>query len=177
MRFPGAASACPGVVSPQTNAPVSLFRSITHREDGQALVEFALVAPLLLMVLFGIISFGKAFNYWNDANHLSAEGARYAAVNRKPDPANAASLQDQIRLQGDTSELRNGGTTDVPTASQVCVDFPNGTSAIGDPVRVTMTFTYHWIPILGASAPSTTITSTAVMRLEGLPTNYVAGCA
>jgi Flp pilus assembly protein TadG len=156
---------------------VSLLRTLTHREDGQALVEFALVAPLLLMILLGIISFGKAFNYWNDANHLSAEGARYAAVNRKPNPADPASLQQQIRLQGDTNELRNGGTTDVPTASQVCVDFPNGTSAIGDPVRVTMKFTYHWIPILRAAVASTTVTSTAVMRLEGLPTNYVAGCA
>jgi Flp pilus assembly protein TadG len=156
---------------------VSLLRSLIHREDGQALVEFALVAPLLLMILVGIISFGKAFNYWNDANHLSAEGARYAAVNRKPAPADPASLQEQIRLQGDTNELRNGGTTAVPTASQVCIDFPNGTSAIGDPVRVTMKFTYHWMPIIGSLAPSTTITTTAVMRLEGLPTNYAAGCA
>jgi Flp pilus assembly protein TadG len=155
---------------------VSFLRTLIHREDGQALVEFALVAPLLLMILLGIISFGKAFNYWNDANHLSAEGARFAAVNRKPNPADPASLQMQIRMQGDTNELRNGGSTDVPTPSQVCIDFPNGTSMIGDPVRVTMTFTYHWIPILDLGA-STTVTSTAVMRLEGLPTNYAAGCA
>jgi Flp pilus assembly protein TadG len=155
---------------------VSLSPFPIHREDGQALVEFALVAPLLLIILLGILSFGKAFNYWNDANQLSAEGARFAAVNRKPAPANPASLQQQIRLQGDTAELRNGGTSDVPTPSQVCIDFPSTTSKIGDPVRVTMTFTYNWLPILDLGV-SDTITTTAVMRLESLPTNFTAGCA
>ena len=147
-----------------------------NREDGQALVEFALVAPLLLIILLGILSFGKAFNYWNDANQLSAEGARFAAVNRKPAPGDPASLQQQIRLQGDTAELRNGGTSDVPTPSQVCIDFPSTTAKIGDPVRVTMTFTYNWLPILDLGV-SDTITTTAVMRLESLPTNFTAGCA
>ena len=147
-----------------------------NREDGQALVEFALVAPLLLIILLGILSFGKAFNYWNDANQLSAEGARFAAVNRKPAPGDPASLQQQIRLQGDTAELRNGGTSDVPTPSQVCIDFPNTTSKIGDPVRVRMTFTYNWLPILDLGV-SNTISTTAVMRLESLPTNFTAGCA
>lgn len=147
-----------------------------NREDGQALVEFALVAPLLLIILLGILSFGKAFNYWNDANQLSAEGARFAAVNRKPAPGDPASLQQQIRLQGDTAELRNGGTSDVPTPSQVCIDFPSTTAKIGDPVRVTMTFTYNWLPILDLGV-SDSITTTAVMRLESLPTNFTAGCA
>jgi hypothetical protein len=39
-----------------------------------------------------------------------------------------------------------------------------------------MTFTFHWIPLLGAG-PDKTVTATAVMRVEGTPTNYVAGCA
>jgi Flp pilus assembly protein TadG len=153
------------------------FRSLLSREDGQALPEFALVLPILLVVFMGIIHFGKAFNYWNDATHITAEGARYAAVNNKPYPSNPASLQAQLHAQGDTPELRSGGTADVPTASQVCIDFPTGTAAKGEPVRVTMSFRYHWLPLLKLSATSTTITSTAVMRLETAPTNYSAGCA
>jgi hypothetical protein len=39
-----------------------------------------------------------------------------------------------------------------------------------------MTFTFHWVPLLGVG-PTKTITSTAVMRVEGTPTNYAAGCA
>jgi hypothetical protein len=43
-----------------------------------------------------------------------------------------------------------------------------------------MTFTYHWLPFLGTQIEDltdTTVTSTATMRLETLPTNYAAGCS
>jgi hypothetical protein len=151
----------------------------TSHESGQALPEFALVLPLLLVLLFGMLDFGKAFNYWIDTTQIASEGARFAAVNRKPDPLNALSLQQQLRGQGNTAELRDGGSDSVATPAQVCVEFPNGTSNPGDPVRMTMTFTYHWLPFLGSEVDlaDTTVTSTATMRLEATPTNYSAGCA
>src|SRR5919206_4470235 len=94
---------------------VSRFRNFIRNQDGQALPEFALVLPVLMLVLFGMLEFGRAFNYWNDATHISAEGARYAVVNRKPDPNNAASLQTQLHNQADTTELRSGGSSALPT--------------------------------------------------------------
>jgi Flp pilus assembly protein TadG len=156
---------------------VSSFRSLIQREDGQALPEFALVLPLLVVILFGVIAFGKAFNYWNDATHISAEGARYAAVNNKPYPAGSDSLQAQLQAQADTAELRDGGTSDVTSPSEVCIDFPNGTAKRGDPVRVAMTFTYNWLPVLNLGVTQSEVTSTSIMRLETAPTNYAAGCA
>jgi hypothetical protein len=150
-----------------------------NNESGQALVEFALVLPLLLLLVFGMLDFGKAYNYWNDATHLTAEGARFATVNRKPDVASSDSLQLQIRNQADSGELRNGGTAAVAAPAQVCVEFPNGTPVYGDPVRVRMSFTYTFIPFIGNKVGflSRTITSTSVMRLETLPTTYSAGCS
>jgi Flp pilus assembly protein TadG len=148
-------------------------RSVIRGESGQALVEFALVLPLLTLVLFAMLDFGKGYNYWNDANHLTAEAARFAVVNRKPDPANVATLQMQIRQQADTAELRNGGGSS--TAGQVCVAFPNGTANVGDPVQVTMTFTFDFLPVVGFA--NKTITTSSIMRLEAAPTNFVAGCA
>jgi Flp pilus assembly protein TadG len=145
-----------------------------HSESGQALVEFALVLPVLLIVLLGIVDFGRALNYYNDATHLSAEAARFAVVNRKPDVANAASLQLQIHQQADSPELRNGSTS-VTNAAQVCVDFPNGTQLAGDPVRVQVGFTYSWLPFLDIGAA--TISASSVMRLEAAPTTYSVGCA
>jgi len=163
------------------------FRTLIHNEEGQALAEFALVLPVLILVLFGMIEFGRGFNYWNDATHISAEGARFAVVNRKPDPTNASSLQTQLRDQADTTELRGGGSSALPAPAEVCVDFPNGTSNIGDPVRVTMRFTYNWLPALDTVTKlidskkgfpaTTTFTSSSIMRIEVPPTNYGAGCA
>jgi len=63
----------------------------THLADsrGAALVELALVLPLLLVVVFGMLDFGKAFNEWIDETHLANDGARLAAVSYCPDLAQA----------------------------------------------------------------------------------------
>jgi Flp pilus assembly protein TadG len=142
-------------------------------ESGAALVEFALVVPLLVILLFGMLDFGKAFNYWIDETHLSHQASRWAAVNKNPGPG--ATLQESIHQRADTAELRNGGTSSVPSALQVCISFPNGTSNVGDPVRVSVTTTYNFMTLLNLAGKSLTATST--MRLEAKPTNYGAGCA
>src|ERR671924_1310118 len=101
-------------------------------EEGVALVEFALILPILVLLLFGMLDFGKAYNYWIDETHLAAVGARYAAVNKNPGAAGGVTLQSWIASQANTSELRNGGTGSVPSAISVCIDFPSGTSSLGD---------------------------------------------
>src|SRR5205085_11949425 len=128
-------SATAGPILARSPQQVSSQRYDIQRDDAQAPVDFALALPILALLLFSMIHFGKAFNYWNDATHLTAGGARFAAVNRTPNPANAQTLQQQIKNQVDTPELRNG-TGSVTQGAQVCVDFPNGTSKAGDPVRV-----------------------------------------
>jgi Flp pilus assembly protein TadG len=140
-------------------------------------VEFALILPVLALLLFGMLDFGKAFNYWIDETHLANEGARFAVVNKNP--AGSGSLQQYIRNQVTSNELRNGGTSSVSGPVQVCIAFPNGTSNVGDPVRVTLTATYRWLGVLAArmSVTQTTISGSSTMRLEAQPTNYSAGCA
>lgn len=151
-------------------------------ERGTSLVEFALILPILLLILFGVLDFGKAFNYWNDETHLAAEGARWAVVNSNPG-GGGQSLQQYIQQQADSAELRSLAT--------VCVTFPNnpdtGSSGqVGDPVTVTVKANYPWIPflrsrihIVGATSVNLTlpakISGSATMRLEALPTNYSAG--
>src|SRR5438094_2766696 len=74
-------------------------------ERGAALIEFVLVLPLVLLILFGMIDFGKAFTYWNDETHLANEAARYAVVNKNPlgGPSLEAAVKDDA-----TGELKNG---------------------------------------------------------------------
>jgi Flp pilus assembly protein TadG len=63
-------------------------------ERGVAVVEFALVAPLLLILVFGIIDLGRAYAALNQIAASAREGARVAAV--LPNPESAAS-KTQIR--------------------------------------------------------------------------------
>ncbi|MEA2217706.1 MAG: hypothetical protein QOJ35_332 [Solirubrobacteraceae bacterium] len=149
------------------------------RDDGAVLVEFALVLVPLLLLLIGMLQFGLALNAKIDETHLTAEGARYAAVNQNPGTGlTPATLQRYIRTRADTTDLQNGAV--------VCVEFPTnsatGTSGnIGDPVRVTISYSYALIPFLGTkllgSPGSLPVNSEATMRLEALPTNVSAGCA
>jgi Flp pilus assembly protein TadG len=52
-----------------------------RRRRGQALAEFALVAPVFFLVLFGIIEAGRFIFYYETLNNATREGARYAIVN------------------------------------------------------------------------------------------------
>jgi Flp pilus assembly protein TadG len=56
-----------------------MMRSPRH-ERGAAAVEFALIAPLLFMLIFGIINFGLAWSQKEVFIQAAREGARYAAV-------------------------------------------------------------------------------------------------
>ena len=156
-----------------------MWPNFRGEERGVALVEFALVAPLLLILLFGMLDFGRTFNYWIDATHLANEGARWAVVNKNP--ASSGTLQAYIQQQADTNELRNGGSTSVPGGLEVCISFPSGTSTVGSPVKVTASVDYNWMPFLSDRAlgglASTTVSSSSTMRLEAPPTSYSAGCS
>jgi Flp pilus assembly protein TadG len=146
-------------------------------ESGVAITEFALVLPILALLLFGMMEFGRAINYWIDATHLANETARWAVVNQNPGSAlvPAQTLQQYVKNQATTNELRAGGTGSVPVGIAVTICFPSG-ATVGQPVRAKASVTYHWLPFIGNSIGlgSTTITGRADMRLEAVPTNYTA---
>jgi hypothetical protein len=157
--------------------PRSPFGRACHAladEAGVALVEFALVSVVFMLVLFGVTQFGLALNSANDETHLANELARYAAVNYNPAPS-GQSLAAWVKSQGDNTFVSGSG--------KVCISFPNGSSNIGDPVRVDVQTTFDWQPVygfsqlLGGGIPaSSTVSGSAVMRLEAAPTVYSAGC-
>ncbi len=59
----------------------SELRAGRRRSRGQALVEFALLAPVFFLVLFAIIEAGRFMFYYEILNNATREGARYAIVN------------------------------------------------------------------------------------------------
>jgi Flp pilus assembly protein TadG len=145
-------------------------------ESGIAIVELALVLPLLLAILLGIFDFGRALNYWNDANQMAATGARFAAVNRNPG-GTTDNFQNWLRKQADTGELYNG-SQNVINPVRVCVRFrdTNGDAIatnVGDAVEVEVSAKYGLLPLVDRGT-SVNLIGKATMRLEQKATNVLA---
>ena len=106
---------------------------------GQTLVEFALIAPIMVILLAGIIDFAMAMDRRITVQHAVREGARYAAVT------------DDVGLVCDRVVEQAQGTvagSDI-TISYADMDDPaNGRDTdVGDSVKVTAHFTYD-LPII-----------------------------
>ena len=61
-----------------------MFKRFLRSEKGQAMVEFALVLPLLLALLCGIVDFGWLYYNQITLNNAAREGARYAVIHYAP---------------------------------------------------------------------------------------------
>lgn len=60
------------------------MRNLFRRQDGAVIVEFALVVPLLFLIVFGIIDFSRAYAQLNNINSSLREGARFGAAQGVP---------------------------------------------------------------------------------------------
>jgi len=128
-------------------------------EGGQAVVEFALIVPLLCLMIVAILHFGKVMNYWLDLNHVASEGARKVAVATY---GSYSEYNDFVCDRLETSELRTGGTTSIPNPATVAIAYPEGSSEVGDPVEVLVSADYS-LPFIGTTV---TLRGSATMRLE-----------
>jgi len=155
--------------------PGPLSRRRLRGESGAAIVEFALILPFLCLFIVLILDFGRAFNYWISTTHLASEGARLAAVDNAP----GGDLQAYILSKAGTSELRNGDSRWITAPLEVCVN-PGGTGEVGDPVEVTVTTTYHFLPIGNLPGfddlTDMEIHGSATMRREVVAENVSSGC-
>ena len=149
-------------------------------EAGTAVVEFALIVPLLLLIVFGILDFGRALNYLNDSTQLARAGARWAIVNK---PISELQKADGTPCTGSLAQCiqDNAVTGEMRENTTVCVDFMgNPDPWVGDPVKVTVDVDFTWLPFIGGEGlggiTSTNMTGSAVMRLEQPPTEFGEGC-
>lgn len=123
---------------------------------GQALVEFALILPLLLLLMFGIIEFGRAFFQKNITINAAREGARFAAVQTT---WNVAAIQTYAK-----------NTITLPSAqssANVTVD-PQTRPASGGSTTVTVTTKFKTVvpKLLIPLENYTSISASATMRYE-----------
>jgi len=80
--------------------PFTRDRRGAHDRRGQALVEFALVIPIFLLVLVALFDVGRAVFAWNTLTNAAREGARMAIVNQS-----TAMIRDRAKSQTAIVEL------------------------------------------------------------------------
>jgi Flp pilus assembly protein TadG len=129
----------------RASRPRGRLAAVRADQRGQALVEFALVVPILLLLVIGIFDFGQALNYYNQESQLVGQGARAAAVNRCPDGTaigtGCTSIQQQI-----SETYANGALNKNP----ICITLPQGAGA-GKPVTVSTTYNFTLLGFIGGA--------------------------
>lgn len=101
-------------------------------DKGTALVELAIILPLLFLIVFGVCEFGWAMYVKNTLGNAAREGARFAAVIPKPITAADQRIVDRVKecLTFSYGAKDLSITTTPPEAA-------------GDPVTVTVTLKFH----------------------------------
>ncbi len=113
---------------------------------GQELVEFAIVLPLLLLVVFGLLDLGRLFHALITVTNAAREGARYGVI--FPD--------DLIGIDSVTRrEAQNSGISLNPGASSVSVTYPQG---YGEHLPIRVTVTYHFQLFIAGILPNSNLT-------------------
>ena len=123
-------------------------------DSGQALVEFALVAPLFLLLLVGVFEMARAWNIYQVMTHAAREGARAAAVATPLIPPD--------------SVVRQVLSTAIDPSQAVIAPI-NATVPAGTPVQVQVQYNYQFFlfsALSGSEDGGFTLSTAAVMRKE-----------
>ena len=141
-----------------TQRPAStLWRRVRREDDGIAAVEFAIILPVLVAMLMGIIDWGFFFFYTESIVNAAREGARAGVVDQD-DPEGTAKgvAEDYLAAAGIPDEDAGRNATAV-TASEDGTDLD---------VTITMTTFSGLTGFLAPPLIPTGITYTSTMRLE-----------
>jgi len=144
--------------------------SARHSERGTTLLEFALVAIVLFMLIFGIIDFSRALFAYHFVANAAREGTRYASVRGTScssppmTDCGAANIQTYLRTEATGIGMDPSQLT-VPTplyaGSNTC---PTVGNSPGCTVQVTVTYKFSFLfPLLPVSPVTMSSTASAVI--------------
>ena len=129
-----------------------MSKKIVKSQKGQAAVEFALVLPMFIILVFSIMEFSRLWETVSVLTSAAREGARAAAVTAPPDVTAATNAAQNVLTAGNISN------------ATITVAGPNA----ADEVIVTVSITYT--PLTGNIVPgvgSMTLTRSTTMHWEG----------
>ena len=127
---------------------------ILRSNEGQSLVEFAMILPILLMLIMGILEFGIMLNSYLSVRNASREGARVAIVG-------STDIEIKNLILTISPSLNSTDLTVVVTPSA-------GSRKSGDPITVEVQYNYHFtVPIIsGIFGSGIVLKAQTIMRIE-----------
>lgn len=134
------------------------LQSLRRNERGASLVEFAVILPLFLLLIFGIMEAGWFFSQSVELRNAAREGARLAVVDYGSGAAIRAETCNRAALSG------SGAIVDISLSNTMDSSFD---PASPESVTVTMSKTYQSLTgILNAPLGGVAMSSSAEMRTE-----------
>ena len=125
-----------------------------RRGRGQALVEFALVLPILLLIILGVVDFGRAVYGFNTIGNAARSGGRVAIVSQTDASIKTAAITAAISLDTQPSDV---------TIVYGC----GSPKTIGCIASVTVSYTFRPItPIIGQIWSTINMSSTTKLPIE-----------
>jgi Flp pilus assembly protein TadG len=124
------------------------------RTRGQSMVEFTLILPVLMLMIFGIYQFGQTYSDYIQVTNAARTGGRKALVSRSDTNGVA-----------DTITAAQNATWWLNKANMTVTVTPGQPWTTGQTVTVTVTYPYS-ISLLGFVAGSGTLKSSTTVRIE-----------
>lgn len=127
----------------------SNLRLESRHRSGQALVETALLLPLLLILLLGAIDFGRLFFGWANLHQAVRIGADYAATH--PEMTAAERVRFEELITNDIGDINCAVTTPIPNPTYTLADgSPTADPVLGDYANLTLECAFSPITPLGS---------------------------
>jgi hypothetical protein len=140
------------------------FRRRGNRSRGQALVEFAIILPVLALLLVMAVDFGRVFFGWVALNNMARAGANFAALHPTSweTPGNATDQADYVlRMQQDANAIDCTLPSPFPTPSFINQVGTSDPHELGDAAEVQLTCGFHLITPLASNLLGGTLTISA----------------
>ena len=130
-----------------------MFKAVRgrHRSRGQSLVEFALILPVVLLIMLIAFDFGRVFLGWVNLNNMARIGANFAALN--PDAwqgAGDATIMAKYQELMPTMPAPTAACSQAPSGAGASRAPPRDTYKLGSPAQVTITCQFALLtPLVG----------------------------
>lgn len=137
---------------------MKVHRLRSNKQEGAGLVEFAILAPLFVALLFGLVEFGLAVYSKGVITNASREGARFGVVFSNP-PKTSEEITAKVQ-----EYLTKSGFTDTPT-----INVTGAMGSGGSSLSVTVTYPYNFIVLpnfVCGLMGSMDLVSNTIMKME-----------